>query len=259
MAHLTKFGLFFLIATQFGFLVQAANSETLSRISVTSTESQAGNTLAVVNKKGGVGEKRKQSLENSGASGASKLELHQAKQQATPLSKPFSADQRITPNDPDFWIYDASVSLNTDYDYDGYYSTFTLEFDADTVYVEAEVYARLYLARGEVFEEYHTTSLFWINGQSSDDSLIVKSELLSGFPPGDYELLIELYDGLDDQLVAVFDGFDDVDLTLLTLESMSYEEQETVVIVTEHGGSFGFLILLLVPMLLRKVNFKSRV
>ncbi|MEP7702469.1 choice-of-anchor H family protein [Paraglaciecola sp. 25GB23A] len=155
--------------------------------------------------------------------------------------------------DHEFWIYDAWVTLRNDLDYDGFVYRFSLEFDADTVYSEADVYARLYLSRGEVFNEYHTTSVFTIYGEGSDDSLLVDSELLSGFPSGDYEVLIELYDAYTDELVAILDGNDDPDLYLLSLESKDYEYTEPVVIV--EGGSFGYLSLLLLPL----IAFRSRV
>ncbi|MCC2617322.1 choice-of-anchor H family protein [Aestuariibacter halophilus] len=157
----------------------------------------------------------------------------------------------------DFWIYDAWVTLQRDSDADGYYSTFALEFDADTYFSHADVYARLYLSRGDVFEEYHTTSVFSLYGESSDDTLIVESDLITGFSPDDYELLIELYDAYDDSLVAIYDGYSDVDLTYLPLEAQSYEKTEQVVIVTEHGGAAGLLTLLMVPLLMRRVKRRA--
>ena len=164
-----------------------------------------------------------------------------------PPSKPISKNsrphrclksglKRATP-DTDFWIYDAFVTLDVDEDADGYYSEFTVEFDADTVFVEADVYARLYLSDNDVFEEFHTTSVFIIEGDSSQDALVVESELISGYPSDDYELLIELYDAQTDALVAVFDGFNDADLTFISLESKTFEDSGTVVIVTESGGA----------------------
>ena len=143
------------------------------------------------------------------------LSKHQAKQKATPMSRPLDVQSRS--DSLDFWIYDASVSFNFDADYDGYYSTFTVEFDADTYFDVAQVYARLYLSAGDVFQEYHTSSLFYIYGDSSSDSLVVESDLITGFPSGDYELLNELYDASTDELVEVYDGYNDADLTLLTL------------------------------------------
>jgi hypothetical protein len=176
---------------------------------------------------------------------------HQKRQLSSPKVRPLSIETRSL--DPDFWIFDAFVTFDVDQDYDGYYSSFTVEFDADTYFSSAEVYARLYLSRGDVFEEYHTSSLFYINGDSSLDSLVVHSDLVTGFPPGDYELLIELYDAYSDELVAVYDGYNDADLTLITLESQSYEEA-TVVVTTEHGGSLGFLALLFVPVLICRMR-----
>ncbi|GAB5379267.1 MAG: hypothetical protein Alis3KO_12540 [Aliiglaciecola sp.] len=261
MTRFTLLSFLFLSSVPFTQVVNAQESTRTEQISVSSKESQHGQQLAIVTKKGvtkkgvtkkGVtGSDKPTSLEGT----AGKLSKHQAKQLAAPLSKPFDKDLRTSVPDPDFWIYDAFVTFNVDEDFDGYYSTFTVEFDADTVYSEAEVYARLYLTRGSVFEEYHTTSLFIINGDSSTDSFVVESDLLSGFPSGDYELLIELYDGFDDSLVATFDGFNDADLTLLTLESKSFEEVDTVVVVTESGGSFGILALLLIPVLMRRILF----
>jgi hypothetical protein len=258
MTRLTLFSFLLISTLQFAPLVNANQSDELTDINVSSQEYQFGESAGVFSKKSSQRELATQSDVNSRSGLAGKVDKHLAKQIAAPLSKPFLPAQRAAPLDPNFWIYDANVSFNIDNDYDGFYSTFTLEFDADTVFVEAEVYARLYLARGDVFEEYHTTSLFLIYGDSGDDSLIVVSDLLTGFPTGDYELLIELYDGLNDQLVASFDGFDDVDLTLLTLESKSFDEPQTVVIVSEHGGSFGFLILLLIPAFLSRTVVKRR-
>ena len=149
----------------------------------------------------------------------------------------------------EFWIFDAWVEFFRDDDRDGYFNHFSVEFDADTEYSSADVYARLYLGIDEVFKEYHTTSNFSIYSDNSNDSFVVESELLNGFPPSEYEVLIELYDAYNDQLVAVYDGNSDADLYLLSLESKEYESTQ-VVIVTEHGGSVSLWGLLLLPILL---------
>lgn len=148
----------------------------------------------------------------------------------------------------DFWIFDAWVEFFSDQDRDGYFNHFSVEFDADTAYDSADVYARLYLGQNEVFKEYHVTSNFEIYSDSSDDSFVVESELLNGFPPGEYEVLIELYDAYSDELVAVYDGNDDADLYLLSLESIEYETVE-VVVIRDNGGSLGLWTLLLLPLL----------
>ena len=56
--------------------------------------------------------------------------------------------------------------------------------------------------------------------------------------------------------MAVFDGNDDADLYLLSLESSEYEAVQ-VVVVREHGGSLSIWGLLLIPLILsftRKSN-----
>lgn len=148
----------------------------------------------------------------------------------------------------DFWIYDAWISLISDTDHDGYYSEFLLGFDADSRYVTVPVYARLYLTRGDTFREYHTTSIFTIEGENSEDYFEVSTELLEGFVDDDYELLIELYDGDTNELVAVYDSYNDSDLLYLPLESQEYEYRETHVSV-HGGGSIGWLGLLAVALL----------
>lgn len=228
-----------IIISIFASLLGTASAE---EIKVKSVERQNGQqSLEIVKQSGGSQEQTKDTS-------------HKAKQAAPSLT--LSQRSQAVGN-PDFWIYDAYVTLNVDEDFDGYYSDFTVEFDADSVYEQATVYARLYLSRGDVFEEYHTTSLFDIQGDSSDDAFVVQSELLTGFPPGDYEVLIELYDAFDDSLVAIFDGNNDADLTFLSLESKSYEESEQRIIIVEEGGSLGYLMLLTLPLLvLRRIGWK---
>jgi hypothetical protein len=156
----------------------------------------------------------------------------------------------------EFWIFDAWVEFYSDEDRDGYFNHFSVEFDADTEFSSAEVYARLYLGKDEVFKEYHTTSNFNIFSDNSTDSFVVESELLNGFSSAEYEVLIELYDAYSDELVAVFDGNDDADLYLLSLESNEYESVQ-VVVVREHGGSVSLLGLLLLPLLIIKRRYKK--
>tara|TARA_R110000868_G_scaffold190408_5_gene434094 strand:+ start:544 stop:1326 length:783 start_codon:yes stop_codon:yes gene_type:complete len=221
--------------------VSAQNSEW----SATSVETQKGITSQVINKNSISKSSIATSMSKSANTG-------QTKSQALHSQGAIQLQQRptLTNLDNEFWIYDAWVTLRNDIDYDGYAYRFSLEFDADTIYEQADVYARLYLTRGEVFKEYHTTSIFSIYGENTDDSLIVDSELLNGFPTGDYEILIELYDTYTDELVAILDGYSDPDLYLITLESKDYEYVKPVVIVEEHGGSMGWLSLLLLPILM---------
>ena len=148
----------------------------------------------------------------------------------------------------DFWVFDAWVEFYSDDDGDGYFNYFSVEFDADTRYNSAKVYARLYLGKDEIFKEYHTTTNFDIFSDNSDDSFVVESELLNGFSPAEYEVLIELYDAFSNELVAVYDGNNDADLYLLSLESKEYETPQ-IIVIREHGGSVNFWSVLLLPLL----------
>jgi hypothetical protein len=164
-------------------------------------------------------------------------------------AKSFSIRPQGKSANTDFWVYDANVFLHSDLDYDGYFHHFSVDLDVDTYFVRAQVYARLYLGLGDDFRQFHTTANFMIDGQSSDDTLTVQSELLSGFRPNDYEVLIEIYNAYNDELVAVYDGYDDGDLYLLSLESIDYETVYIEPEVINGGGSLGIFFLLLLPSL----------
>lgn len=146
----------------------------------------------------------------------------------------------------DFWIYDTDIEYNIDIDYDGYFSGFTLALDADTVYSSAPVYFIAYIGDGEYFDAFHVSSVFYLNGDTTGDTFYLDNTLLSGYPPGDYEVLVELYDAYDDTLVAYADGYIDNDLLYVPLESDDYEYQptNTVVVVEEYGGSLNWFAIL---------------
>lgn len=123
-----------------------------------------------------------------------------------------------------FYLSSAYVTLNIDQDYDGYYSEFSVIFDADTDYAEATVYAALYLSyEGGAWEHYYSTDNFVLEGWSYDDEYEVTTLLTDGFPPGRYDVLIDLYDTYDDSLVATISADDTYELADLYLEDISYE------------------------------------
>ena len=143
-------------------------------------------------------------------------------------------------DDGTFWIFDTYTTLHDDRDYDNYFSTLSITLDADTVYSEAPVYAVVYLGDESEYNSVHVSSVFTIYGDDSSDSLTIDIDLVSGFHPYDYDVLIELYDATNDELVAFSDALDDADLSLLSLESNDYDTpqaEQTVVVVEEHGGS----------------------
>jgi len=123
-----------------------------------------------------------------------------------------------------FYISTVDVNLYGDLDYDGYYSEFTVDFDADTDYLSATVYALLYLSyEGGPWELYYETDYFNIYGWSSSDNLSVSTILTNGYPPGRYDVLIDLYDDYDNSLVATISSDDTYALADLYLEDTSYE------------------------------------
>lgn len=171
-------------------------------------------------------------------------------------AKILTARPQVKAFNQDFWIFDAWVEFYSDDDRDGYFSYFSVEFDADTQYGSAEVYARLYLGKDEVFKEYHSTANFSIFSDNNDDSFVVETELLNGFFSAEYEVLIELYDAYSDELVAVYDGNNDADLYLLSLESKEYETPQ-VIVIREDSGGVSLWGLLLLPLLIIMRKYKK--
>lgn len=189
--------------------------------------------------------KATQLLSGDAADAGAQLKSGSASNTASGL-KTLMARPYATGMNQEFWVFDAWLTLHQDRDYDGYYHHFSLEIDADTEYASAQIYARLYLGTNEVFQEFHVTDNFTIYGDNSDDSYVIETELLTGFPANDYELLIELYDAYSDELVAVYDGYN---VYLISLESKNYDRPQ-VVVVREHAGSLGLWGLLLLPALI---------
>ncbi len=93
-----------------------------------------------------------------------------------------------------FEIYDADVELISDLDGDGYHHAINVYFDVDVSNDSATVYAKLYLSReGGPWGQYFTTDLFSIHVDDSSDAYEVETELLEGYEPGYYAVLVEIY------------------------------------------------------------------
>jgi hypothetical protein len=107
--------------------------------------------------------------------------------------------------------------LFADFDRDGYYYGIDLLFDVDTIYLAADVYA-------------------------------VETELVSGYPTGSYDILIELFDAYDDAYLASFGPEDTSELAYLPLEDSTRDVASTgapqVVVNSGGGGSLSWLLLL---------------
>ncbi len=148
----------------------------------------------------------------------------------------------------DFWFYAADVELFADEDGDGYYYGIDLLFDADTYYEHADVYAVVYLSfEGGPWTAYAETDTFAINGASGDDEYVIVTELLSGYPSGSYDLLIELFDAWDDAFVAEIGPAESSALANLPLEDAERDVPvsvaRTVVVSQGGGGAAGWPFL----------------
>jgi hypothetical protein len=120
----------------------------------------------------------------------------------------------------DFAFFDAGSVLLGDRDNDGFHREFRVRFDADVVFGDALVYARLYLRRvgDSDWLLYHETDDFTISGQNGDDDYFVTTTLDDGWPTGDYDVLIDLYESGFSGIVATIGPFDSDALALLPLE-----------------------------------------
>ncbi len=135
----------------------------------------------------------------------------------------------------DFWFYDASSEVFYDFDRDGYFHGLTIIFDADVSDGVADVFAELYLSRnGGPWNLYYTTRVFSIFGASAEDEYEVITELDSGYPSGDYDVLVELYDADSGDFLADIGPVDDVDLSYLPLEDAGWDAPPI-----NHGHGYG--------------------
>ncbi|WP_244952108.1 choice-of-anchor H family protein [Shewanella insulae] len=146
----------------------------------------------------------------------------------------------------EFAIYEASSRLFEDVDYDGFYRTFSVTFDADvhSYYLgeHADVYADLYLSRnGGPWELYHTTDVFTIVDDASDDDFEVLTTLHTGYPTDHYDVLIDLYEVGYSDIVATISSDDLDDLYALPLESADRDQYVVEEVVTEVEVSGGSL------------------
>ncbi len=175
-------------------------------------------------------------LDTSGERGKSARSAEQSK----------TAQSAQAPN-TDFWFYDAWVDLYADVDRDGFYSGIELTFDVDTIYGVADVYAVVYLSYElGPWNEYAVTEDFTILGTSGNDEYVIETDLVSGYPTGDYDILIELFDAFDNSFVASIGPEDSSELAILPLEDMNRDAVTETRITVNHGGggSFSWLLLL---------------
>ena len=137
-----------------------------------------------------------------------------------------------------FYIYSADAELFDDFDDDGYYTYLRVVFDVDTDFFDADVYADVYLAPiGEPWELIYESEVFTIFGSSPDDDYEVETEFVSGYPPGDYDVLIDVFDAETGDLVDTVGPEDFPSLGYLPIEDISYDtDVEARVFISSGGG-----------------------
>jgi hypothetical protein len=149
----------------------------------------------------------------------------------------------------DITIYDASTTLISDFDDDGFYHRFSVGIDVDTISSTSWVYAKLYLSyEGGPWNYYASSDDFHIHGDSELDIYVVETELAEGFPAGYYDIRIELYDAEYGDWLLSYGPYDDGSLSALPLEDSVYDDvyyssgYTTEVIVAGHGGVSVWLL-----------------
>ena len=192
-------------------------------------------------------------------------DLEQLLRQSTPVSRPvpqqpenFAASQAAQEldgvanrHDQVFEIFEADLDLLSDIDGDGYHHAINVYFDVDVYHGDATVYAKLYLSRdGGDWAHYYTTDFFDIHENDAEDAFEVETELLEGYPPGYYDVLIEIY-SLDHAFMVTSEVLDyfylgkDVMLEDFYRDEVIYYEEEYVEYESHGGSSAGALLLFL--------------
>ena len=159
-------------------------------------------------------------------------------------------------HDQYFEIYNADVQLLSDLDFDGYHHVLSVNFDIDVSNQGATVYAKLFLSRdGGPWSHYNTTDLFNIYGDDTGDEYEVETELLEGYSPGYYDILIEVYSlNHADMVVSQRLNYQNLGLDV-KLEDLSWESRaEYIEEYTDdswsHGGGSVSLFWLIMVLLI---------
>jgi len=139
--------------------------------------------------------------------------------------------------------------LFEDFDYDGFYQTFSVTFDVDVngAYLNerADLFAELYLSRdGGPWVHYYTTDVFTIYGDSTQDDYEVLTTLYTGYATDHYDVLIDVYEVGYSDIVATISADETDSLYALPLESSDRDREPDIIVVEESGGAFSVLGLL---------------
>jgi hypothetical protein len=161
-----------------------------------------------------------------------------------------TAKHHVNLSSIDHSIYDVSIDLISDMDYDGFYHYFNITIDVDTLLSRSFIYEDIYLSyEGGPWIYYASSNEYEINSDIYDDAFTLETELASGYPTGYYDLLVKIYDAHTDEFLLSYDSHDDYSLSAIPLEDSQRDEYDydsggdTEVIVTHDLGSMGFASL----------------
>jgi len=164
----------------------------------------------------------------------------------------------------DVYVYDSSADLISDLNDDGFYHRFSIAIDVDTVYDISTVYAKLYLSlEGGPWNHYATSENYHIYGDSESDIFVIETELGDGFPPGYYDVKVDLYDADTGRWLSDYGPYEDGSLSALPLEDSYYDDSydggiypiETEIVVSRHAGSVNWILVLLIPLVIAARRF----
>jgi len=113
---------------------------------------------------------------------------------------------------------------------------------------------------GGPWNEYAVSDDFYIEGLAADDNYIIDTDLLTGYPTGFYDVLIEVYAARDGAFLTLSGPNEDLDLSVLALEDSERDRydanDDNYSIHGSHGGSLGLAgILLLLIVSVRHLGF----
>ena len=138
------------------------------------------------------------------------------------------------------YVYSGYTELYDDFDDDGFYSFLRVNVDIDTDFVDSDLYVEVYL-RGSTggWLMIYESEVFTIHGTSAFDDYEVESELLSGFTPDYYDVLVEVYDAYSGDLVASHGPLENSAFALLPLEDVNRDGAIAPAVVASSGSSGG--------------------
>ena len=164
----------------------------------------------------------------------------------------------------DFAFYSGYSTLLNDDDGDGFYSTFSVSFDADIIspdpYQQVDVYAEIYLSQnGGPWLHLHTTDVFALYADSTDDEYEVVTQLTANYEPDHYNVLIDLYEAGYTNIAATYSSDDTNSLYALPLESRDWEYDDHNH-QAHHGGTYStiFIFFLFATLCLKFSNQRNR-